>query len=104
MQTAANSAKHLCRSGKFRTGVYPSLLTLKNRSKFVADHVTNLSLWIPAPSALEGQKKNHLFNFFCPAFWSSVALSQLEKRHEINVMSMAFSHETPKALSQSHLA
>lgn len=37
-------------------------------------------------------------SFFVPAIQGSVALSQLKKRHEINVMSMAFSHETPRHL------
>lgn len=82
-------------------------MTLKNRSKSVADCVTYLSLlsfWPLDPSSmcLQGKAKC-LFHSF-PAFQDSVALSQLKKRHEINVMSVAFSHETPKALSQSHLA
>lgn len=102
-------------SGNFLTGIHISLLSncrpsvewLKNRCKSVADCITYLSLlsfWPLDPNSLCLKGKAKCLFHSSPAFQDSVTLSQLKKRHEINVMSMAFSHETPKALSQSHLA
>ena len=58
----------------------------------------------PLPRSWSRERLLHLFFFSPPAIQGSVALSQLKKRHEINVMSMAFFSWNPKALSQSHLA
>lgn len=77
-------------------------MTLKVRKKLVADHVTYMSLlssWPLDPSCLylEAEAKMSV-SFFFLGNQGSVALSQLKKRHEINVMSKAFSHETPRHL------
>lgn len=72
------------------------------RKKLVSHHVTYLSLlssWPLDPYCLCLEAKAKcLFRGFFSILQASVALSQLKKRHEINVMSMAFSHETPRQL------
>lgn len=73
------------------------LKLLKNVASFFA--VCHCLLWprnrcYPLPWSIS---KNVGFIFYLLS-WLSVALSQLQKRHEINVMSMAFSHETPRHL------
>lgn len=72
------------------------------RKKYVADHVTFLSLlsfWSLdfGGLGLAAEAKMSV-SFFSQGIQGSVALSQLKKRHEINVMSMAFSRETPRHL------
>ena len=84
---------------------------LQRGKKLLADRVAYSSpvvfLAHLDPRCLEAEAENVCFIYFFfspPAIQGSVALSQLKKRHEINVMSMAFFSWNPKALSQSHLA
>lgn len=76
-------------------------MTLKVRKKLIAYHVIYLSLlssWPLYPHFLCLEAKAKCFIFLCCPGLHCMALSQLKKRHEINVMSMAFSHETPRHL------
>lgn len=66
-------------------------MTLKVRKKWLACHCCLFGFWL----SLENKSKNVCF-IFLPAVQGSVALSQLTKRHEMNLVSMAFSHETPR--------
>lgn len=68
----------------------PSVVQLVNLVNFFGVS-SDLQITNPPPP------KKRPFHFL-PASQHSAVLSQLRKRHEINVMSMAFSHETPRHL------